>query len=158
VKDSRKTSIGIIAALAVCATPALAYDSWVEDHIAATYDYVLIKGPASGRSVLLVAAEPGDGDAAKGKSTFDSKCALCHSLGAGDKIGPDLKGVTRRRPDRWLTWWLLETDRMQKSDPVAKALLEKYKTPMPNLGLKAAEVRELLKFLHWSDQNGLAKN
>jgi mono/diheme cytochrome c family protein len=158
VKDSRKTSIGIIAALAVCATPALAYDSWVEDHIAATYDYVLIKGPASGRSVLLVAAEPGDGDAAKGQSTFDSKCALCHSLGAGDKIGPDLKGVTRRRPDQWLTWWLLETDRMQKSDPVAKALLEKYKTPMPNLGLKAAEVRELLKFLHWSDQNGLAKN
>ena len=158
MKDSRKTSIGIIAALAFCATPALAYDSWIEDHIAATYDYVLFKGPAAGRSVLLAAAEPGDPDAAKGKSTFDSKCALCHSMGAGDKIGPDLKGVTRRRADQWLTWWLLETDRMQKSDPVAKALLEKYKTPMPNLGLKAAEVRELLKFMHWSDQNGLAKN
>jgi len=149
---------GCIAAV-LCAPPALAYDSWIEDHIAATYDYVLIKGSASGRSVLLAAlSEPGDPDAAKGKSTFESKCALCHSMGAGDKIGPDLKGVTRRRADQWLTWWLLETDRMQKSDPAAKALLEKYKTPMPNLALKPAEVRQLLRFLHWSDQNGLAKN
>jgi mono/diheme cytochrome c family protein len=167
VKDSRKTSTeilkrfvrsGYIAVAALCAPAALAYDSWVEDHVAATYDYVLFKGPAAGRSVLLAAADPGDADAAKGKSTFDSKCALCHSMGAGDKIGPDLKGVTRRRADQWLTWWLLETDRMQKSDPAAKALLAKYKTPMPNLGLKPAEVRELLMFLHWSDHNGLAKN
>lgn len=167
MKDSRKTSTRIlerfvraasVAAAALCAQPAAAYDSWVEDHIAATYDYVLIKGQASGRSVLLAAADLVDPDAIKGRATFDSKCALCHSIGAGDKIGPDLKGVTRRHPDKWLTWWLLETDRMQKSDPEAKALLAKYKTPMPNLGLKPAEVRELLMFLHWSDRNGLAKN
>jgi mono/diheme cytochrome c family protein len=173
VKISRRTSTGIlvqlgragcIALTALCARPALAYDSWVEDHVAASYDYVLGKGPAAGRRILLAASspgpsDPGDPDAAKGKVTFDSKCALCHSLGAGDKIGPDLKGVTRRHRDQWLTWWLLETDRMQKSDPEAKALLAKYKTPMPNLGLKPAEVRELLSFLHWNDrQNGLAKN
>jgi len=30
--------------------------------------------------------------------------------------------------------------------------------PMPNLGLKPNEVRELLQFLHWSDGNGLARN
>ena len=157
--DSRKTSwisAGCVLA-ALCAAPALAYDGWVEDHIAATYGYVLLNGSAAGR-VLLAAAEPADADAAGGKSTFDAKCALCHSLGMGDKIGPDLKGVTRRHPDQWLTWWLLETDRMQKTDPAAKALLARYKTPMPNLGLKPAEVRELLRFLHWSDRNGLAKN
>jgi mono/diheme cytochrome c family protein len=143
--------------LALSAGPALAYDSWVEDHVAATYGYVLFKGPAAGR-VLLAAADPADADAARGKATFDAKCALCHSIGAGDKIGPDLKGVTRRRADQWLTWWLLETDRMQKTDPDAKALLAKYRTPMPNLGLKPAEARELLQFLHWNDHNGLAKN
>jgi mono/diheme cytochrome c family protein len=167
VKDSRKTSNGILkrlvqsgcsAALALCAGHALAYDGWIEDHIAASYDYSLLKVSAAGRTVLLAASDPADGDASKGKSTFDAKCALCHSIGAGDKIGPDLKGVTRRHPDKWLTWWLLETDRMQKTDLEAKALLAKYKTPMPNLGLKPSEVRELLQFLHWSDQNGLAKN
>jgi mono/diheme cytochrome c family protein len=166
MKASRKTSTailkrvhaGCIAIAALCAGPALAYDSWVEDHVAASYDYLLIKGPAAGRTVSIAAADPAAADAAKGKSTFDSKCALCHSMGAGDKIGPDLKGVTQRHADQWLTGWLLETDRMQKTDPEGKALLAKYKTPMPNLGLKPAEVRELLKFLHWSDHNGLAKN
>lgn len=165
MKDSRKTSTGILkrfvraagVLLPLSAAPALAHDTWVEDHVAATYGYVLFKGPAAGRA-LLAAADPADVDAARGKSTFDAKCALCHSIGAGDKIGPDLKGVTRRHADQWLTWWLLETDRMQKTDPDAKALLAKYKTPMPNLGLKPAEARELLQFLHWSDQNGLAKN
>ena len=165
--DSRKTSTeilkrlvraGCISVIALFAGQALAYDTWIEDHVAASYPYMLLKVPAAGRSVLLAAADPVDPDATKGKSTFDAKCALCHSIGAGDKIGPDLKGVTRRHPDQWLTWWLLETDRMQKTDPEAKALLAKYKTPMPNLGLKPAEVRELLKFLHWTDHNGLAKN
>jgi hypothetical protein len=48
---------------------------------------------------------------------------------------------------------------MQKSDPQAKALLAKYRTPMPNLGLAPPEVRQLLKFLHWSDRrDGVAKN
>ena len=165
MKDSRKTSSGMLKRLAraVCAVAlglgaaqALAYDSLIEEHVAATYGYGLLRGPAAGRTVMIAAAD--DADAAKGKSTFDSKCALCHSMGAGDKIGPDLKGVTRRHPDQWLTWWLLETDRMQKTDPEAKALLAKYRTPMPNLGLKPNEVRELLAFLHRSDHNGLAKN
>ena len=167
MKDSQSTRAGMLvrlvrilgcAAVALCALPALAHDTWVEDHVAASYDYVLFKGPASGRSVLIAAADAAGSEAAKGKVTFEAKCALCHSMGAGDKIGPDLKGVTRRHPDQWLTWWLLETDRMQKTDPEAKALLAKYKTPMPNLGLKPSEVRELLKFLHRSDHGGLAKN
>jgi mono/diheme cytochrome c family protein len=165
VKDSRKTSTGILkrfvraagVLLALSAGPALAHDTWVENHVAATYGYVLFKGPAAGR-VLLAAADLADADVARGKATFDTKCALCHSLGAGDKIGPDLKGVTRRRADQWLTWWLLETDRMQKTDPYAKALLAKFRTSMPNLGLKPAEARELLQFLHWNDHNGLAQN
>jgi hypothetical protein len=48
---------------------------------------------------------------------------------------------------------------MQKSDPVAQDLVSKYGMPMPNPGLKTDEVRNLLKFFHWSDHNdGLAKN
>jgi mono/diheme cytochrome c family protein len=172
VKDSRKTSTevlrrfvraGSIGAAALCALPAIAHDSWVEDHVAATYDYVLGKGPAAGRGVLIAASstesDPGDPEAAKGKLAFESKCALCHTVGRGDKIGPDLKGVTARHADAWLTRWLMEPDQMQKSDPDAKALLAKYKTPMPNLGLSQAEARQLVKFLHWSDQHdGMAKN
>jgi nitrite reductase (NO-forming) len=100
-----------------------------------------------------------DPDAAKGKLAFESKCVLCHSIGGGAKVGPDLQGVTKRRADAWLTRWLLDTEKMQQSDPEAKGLVAKYRMPMPNPGLKAAEVRDLLKFFHWSDQReGLAKN
>jgi nitrite reductase (NO-forming) len=106
--------------------------------------------------------EPGkpiDAEAAKGKAAFESKCVLCHSIGGGTKIGPDLQGVTRRHADAWLTRWLLETEKMQKSDPAAKQLVTKYRMPMPNPGLKSGEVRDLLKFFHWRDQReGLAKN
>ena len=101
----------------------------------------------------------GDPDTARGKLAFESKCVLCHSIGGGAKVGPDLKGVTQRHPDTWLTRWLLDTEKMQKSDPVAKGLVTKYRMPMPNPGLKQDEVRQLLKFFHWSDQReGLAKN
>jgi nitrite reductase (NO-forming) len=100
-----------------------------------------------------------DPDAARGKLAFESKCVLCHSMGGGKKVGPDLQGVTKRHPDAWLTKWLLETEMMQKSDPVAKDLVSKFGMPMPNPGLKSDEVRGLLKFFHWSDQHeGLAKN
>jgi nitrite reductase (NO-forming) len=100
-----------------------------------------------------------DPEAAKGKLAFESKCVLCHSMGGGAKTGPDLQGVTQRHADAWLTKWLLETEKMQKSDPTAKQLVSKYKMPMPNPGLKAIEVRDILKFFHWSDQReGLAKN
>ncbi|HKA38355.1 MAG TPA: cytochrome c [Burkholderiales bacterium] len=97
------------------------------------------------------AAAPADPDAAKGKTAFEAKCVACHTMGGGDKVGPDLRGVTKRRGDAWLTKWLLDTEQMQKTDPVGKALLAKYKTPMPNQGLNQDEVRQILKFLHWND-------
>jgi mono/diheme cytochrome c family protein len=104
------------------------------------------------------AGAPGDPDAAKGKAAFEAKCVACHTMGGGDKVGPDLRGVTRRRADTWLTKWLLETEQMQKTDPAGKALLAKYKTPMPNQGLNRDEVRQILKYLHWADQRkGLAQ-
>jgi nitrite reductase (NO-forming) len=106
-----------------------------------------------------VQAKVNDPDAARGKLAFESKCVLCHSMGGGAKVGPDLQGVTKRHADSWLTRWLLDTERMQKSDEAARKLVAKYRMPMPNPGLKPDEVRQILKFFHWSDQReGLAKN
>src|SRR5262245_29082267 len=68
------------------------------------------------------AGKSSDPEAAKGKLAFEAKCTACHTMGGGDKVGPDLHGVTKRRADAWLTRWLLDTENMQKTDPAGKAL------------------------------------
>ena len=88
----------------------------------------------------------------QGKLAFESKCLACHSIGEGDKLGPDLLGVTKRRTDAWLTKWLKSPEKMLESDADAKAMLKKYnEIPMPNQNLGDAEIDEYIKYFHWVD-------
>src|SRR5499427_8440173 len=72
---------------------------------------------------------PSDPAAVKGKLSFESKCLACHSIAGGDKLGPDLYGVTKRRSEAWLTKWLKSPEQLLQSDADAKSMLEKYKVP-----------------------------
>jgi nitrite reductase (NO-forming) len=97
-------------------------------------------------------AAPTDPAAVRGKTAFESKCLACHSIGGGDKLGPDLAGVTKLRTDAWLTRWLKQPEEMLKTDADAKALLAKYKNvPMPNQNLGDEEIRDYLEYFHWVD-------
>lgn len=96
-------------------------------------------------------ATPTEPDAVKGKLNFESKCLACHSVGKGDKLGPDMLNVTKRRTDAWLAKWLKDPQAMLATDADAKAMLEKYKLPMPNQNLSDAEVKELIKYFRWID-------
>ena len=61
-------------------------------------------------------------DAAK---FFEENCALCHTIGSGPLIGPDLKGVTQRRTRDQLIRFLRNPEAFTKSsDPYAKQLLQ----------------------------------
>ena len=42
---------------------------------------------------------------------------------------------------------------MLQSDPHAKAMLDKWKIPMPNQNLSDAEVREYQAYFRWADAN-----
>ncbi len=87
-------------------------------------------------------------DKGKGKVTFDTKCALCHSIGQGDKIGPDLKGVTKRRSIDWIKKMVKDPETMLKTDPVAKELFIKYKNvPMIKQGLTDQEIEDVIAYL-----------
>ena len=98
-------------------------------------------------------AAPTDPAAMKAKLAFESKCLACHSIAGGDKLGPDLYGVTKRHDTAWLTRWLKSPEQMLQTDPTAKALLDKWKIPMPNQGLGDEEIRQYLAYFKWADQN-----
>jgi nitrite reductase (NO-forming) len=101
-------------------------------------------------------ATPTETAAVQGKQIFEGKCIACHSVGEGDKVGPDLFGVTRRRDDQWLGRWLKSPDAMLKSDAAAKTMLEKFKLPMPDQGLSEADAAHLIRYFHWFDERGKA--
>jgi protein SCO1/2 len=77
----------------------------------------------------------------------------CHSVGEGDKLGPDLAGVVARRDHDWLVRWLKEPDKMiAEGDPIAVSMKAAYRNlPMPNLGLNDTDASALIEFLQQED-------
>ena len=102
---------------------------------------------------LPASAAPSDPEALQAKTSFESKCVACHAIsgGEGKKLGPDLLGVTQRRSDDWLAKFLKSPESMLASDPTAKALLDKYKVPMPNQNLSDDEIRGYVKYFKFND-------
>lgn len=107
-------------------------------------------------AALLVAANVLPSEAAapaqliqEGDALFQQRCIACHTIGQGDRVGPDLAGVSSRRDHVWLDRWISAPDRMlAEGDPTAKALLDKYRgMPMPNLGLAPDEVNAVVAYL-----------
>ncbi len=86
-----------------------------------------------------------------GAELFRRNCVACHSVGGGDVVGPDLSGVTRRRPITWIRGMVARPDSMLQVDGVAKSLLQQYQVPMLNRELDAARVRAILEFLWRAD-------
>ena len=84
-----------------------------------------------------------------GQRLFQSKCSACHTLGQGDRVGPDLAGVTKRRDRAWLVRYISEPEvLLAAKDPTALALFHRYKEiRMPNLKLGKSDVADLLSFL-----------
>ncbi|MBZ0157513.1 MAG: cytochrome c [Alphaproteobacteria bacterium] len=98
--------------------------------------------------------ESGAGAVERGKLLFRQKCASCHTVHGGDAkgVGPDLKGITRKRDRKWLLDFIVYTDRMLASDPLARQLLKEYgNVPMPTMGLTEAEGAAVLEYLEYLD-------
>jgi protein SCO1/2 len=85
----------------------------------------------------------------QGRYTFTTHCAACHTIGHGDKIGPDLLGVTNVRERSWLEHFISTPEKLiAAKDPIAVALYKKYNgINMPNLRLSDDELKNLIDFL-----------
>lgn len=86
---------------------------------------------------------------ARGEAVFSAKgCIGCHKIGGGKLVGPDLKGVTARRPPDWLARMILHPDTMVKEDETAKKLLAEHLVPMPNQNVDVqSELPAILAYL-----------
>lgn len=124
------------------------------NEIGAAGQAVDITAPSDSKGVGPVKeyeVKPFDADlATKGEALFTSRCAVCHRIDT-KLIGPALQGVTERRTPEWILNMILDPLGMQKSDPVAKALLDEYKTPMTDLGLTQEEAESVYEYLRQVD-------
>jgi len=86
---------------------------------------------------------------ARGQSTFANHCAACHTIGRGDRLGPDLLNVTTTREREWLTRFITAPDKVRESgDPIATALRAKFKEViMPRLDLGTADAELLIDYI-----------
>ncbi|MHB0869977.1 MAG: c-type cytochrome [Chloroflexota bacterium] len=95
------------------------------------------------------------GNATRGKTTFDAKCAGCHTIGGGKRSGPDLKGITDLRPRDWLVRMIVEPDKLiAGGDATAKQLVQEYGMPMPNLGVSSDDAGAVLDYLDAQSGSG----
>ncbi|WP_460890762.1 multicopper oxidase domain-containing protein, partial [Ramlibacter alkalitolerans] len=112
-----------------------------------------VQGDPEHHNIPATQMVPTDPTAQRAQLAFQSKCLACHSLGGGDKLGPDLLGTTKRHDTAWLTRWLKSPEQMLQTDPTAKAMLERWKIPMPNQGLSDEEIKGYIEYFKWADAN-----
>jgi protein SCO1/2 len=91
-----------------------------------------------------------------GEPLFLKACAGCHTIGGGDRVGPDLSGISRRRQRDWLTRFIADPDKMRKAkDPIALALSAKFPVVrMPGLGVSEDEAADLVTYIESRDAKG----
>ena len=104
------------------------------------------------------------------KTFFKNNCTSCHLIGGGDKTGPDLAGVSKRRTVKWITKFMnypegmingesdeedypenkgtLNGKAITYGDKVAYSLFQMYKpSVMAEHEVDEAQVKALLKYI-----------
>jgi cytochrome oxidase Cu insertion factor (SCO1/SenC/PrrC family)/cytochrome c2 len=84
-----------------------------------------------------------------GQAMYKKICAPCHTIGVGDRVGPDLRGVTERRDRAWLASYIRNPATLRaRNDPAALALAAKFPgVSMPNLGMSDNDATDLISYL-----------
>jgi protein SCO1/2 len=97
---------------------------------------------ASTNTGLTMSSQPG-------QVLFKKLCAPCHTVGVGDRVGPDLRGVATRRDHTWLSSFIQSPAKLRaRQDPDALALATEYPAVrMPALGLSQNDAADLISYL-----------
>lgn len=76
-------------------------------------------------------------------------CKDCHTIGEGPGVGPDLKGITKRRKNDWLVRFIQSSAKVINSgDADANALYKQFdNTEMPDNALTVDQVNQILTYI-----------
>lgn len=111
--------------------------------------------------LLLVAAPPARATPAstglattlrqtdQGQEHFQTLCSVCHTIGGGRLVGPDLQGVSERRSEGWIIRFVQHSqDLVKAGDPDAVALFQEFNAiPMPDQPLSDEEIRWIIAYI-----------
>jgi cytochrome oxidase Cu insertion factor (SCO1/SenC/PrrC family)/cytochrome c2 len=97
---------------------------------------------AGGTGYLPLSREPG-------QALFKRMCAPCHTIGGGDHIGPDLRGVADSHDHDWLAGFIMNpAGALARKDPEAVALAARFPgVRMPLLGLGETDANDVIAYL-----------
>lgn len=84
-----------------------------------------------------------------GEKIFYDKCFACHTVGEGQRVGPDLANITTKRDEDWLIEFIRSSQSLIYSgDSLAIAVYEQYnKILMPDQPINRNETLEVLKYI-----------
>jgi cytochrome c551/c552 len=82
-------------------------------------------------------------------ATLFKPCVACHTIGGGKTIGPDLKGITKKRTNDWLVQFIQSSAKLIKTgDADAIALFKEYNNlPMPDNAITVDQVNKILTYI-----------
>ena len=85
----------------------------------------------------------------EGAVIFKKNCAVCHSIGKGKLVGPDLKGTNSKYDVKWMTQWIKSSQTMVKNkDPKAVQIYnDNNHLVMPDQVLTDNEITTLLVYI-----------
>ncbi len=84
-----------------------------------------------------------------GESIFTTTCQVCHTIGKGRLVGPDLLDIENRRTEDWIIGFVKSSqDMVNSADQDAIALFNEYnKIVMPDQFLSDKEIKDVLVFI-----------
>lgn len=85
---------------------------------------------------------------------YKLKCSICHTIGKGKLVGPDLNNVHQRQTHEWLVNFIRSSQKVVNSgDAYAVALFEEYnKLLMPDPMISDNEIVSILNYI--AEQSG----
>ncbi|OEK03048.1 hypothetical protein BFP97_16640 [Roseivirga sp. 4D4] len=103
----------------------------------------------TGLVLAFASISPVNAQQVNGEAIYNGYCVACHSIGSGNLVGPDLRGVNSRYDQGWLVSFIKSSQTMvANGDEKAIAVFNQFNNiPMPDQALSDDEIKGLLSFI-----------